>query len=256
MSDTLHPHGLWPSRLLCPWEFQARILGQVAISSSRWSSQPRDWTHISCIVGGFFYHWAIGGALYVGNFEQKSEKKDQRINPSPWTLGLWLFIIIQKSWWLLHSVLGLIIFSWVFVFAFCMFIEFTHRGKLSKSPEIMREVVSVLSNRTSQGELAALFTQHTASYLCSLKNLLFKKERKETMKTESEAQGTGWTWAQQTCHSEASSKSTLLLKEKYQGPQVGVGGCSSPPSPASPFCGHFHQSAEVERGGKACTSSK
>ena len=35
------------------------------------------------------------------------------------------------------------------------------------------------------------------------------------MKTELEAQGTGWTWAKQTCHSEASSKSTLLLKEKY-----------------------------------------
>lgn len=59
-----------------------------------------------------------------------------------------------------------------------MFIEFTHRGKLSKSPEIMREVVSVLSNRTSQGELAALFTQLTASYLCSPKNLLFKKRKK------------------------------------------------------------------------------
>ena len=33
---------------------QARVLEWVAISFSRRSSQPRDRTHISCIVGGFF----------------------------------------------------------------------------------------------------------------------------------------------------------------------------------------------------------
>ena len=33
---------------------QARILGRVAIFFSRGSSQPRDWTHVSCITGGFF----------------------------------------------------------------------------------------------------------------------------------------------------------------------------------------------------------
>ena len=37
---------------------QARILERVAIPSSRGSSQPRDWTQISCIAGGFFTHWA------------------------------------------------------------------------------------------------------------------------------------------------------------------------------------------------------
>ena len=39
------------------WIFLARILEWVAISSSRGSSQPKDWTHIShvsYIVGGFF----------------------------------------------------------------------------------------------------------------------------------------------------------------------------------------------------------
>ena len=39
----------------------------VAMPSSRGSSQPRDWTCISCIsciAGGFFkYHWATGEAL-------------------------------------------------------------------------------------------------------------------------------------------------------------------------------------------------
>ena len=33
---------------------QARILEWVAFPFSRGSSQPRDWTRISCIVGGFF----------------------------------------------------------------------------------------------------------------------------------------------------------------------------------------------------------
>ena len=33
---------------------QARILERVAISSSRGSSQPRNWTRVSCIAGGFF----------------------------------------------------------------------------------------------------------------------------------------------------------------------------------------------------------
>ena len=37
---------------------QARILEQVAIHFSRWSSQSRDQTHISHIAGGFFTIWA------------------------------------------------------------------------------------------------------------------------------------------------------------------------------------------------------
>ena len=37
---------------------QARILEWVAVSFSRGSSQPRDWTQVSCIVGGFFASWA------------------------------------------------------------------------------------------------------------------------------------------------------------------------------------------------------
>ena len=34
--------------------FQARILEWVAISFTRGSSWPRDWSHVSCIVGRFF----------------------------------------------------------------------------------------------------------------------------------------------------------------------------------------------------------
>ena len=37
---------------------QARILEWGAMPSSRGSSQPRDWTHVSHVAGGFFTIWA------------------------------------------------------------------------------------------------------------------------------------------------------------------------------------------------------
>ena len=46
MSNSLQP--LW-----------ARILEWVAIYFSRGSSQPRDWTQVSRIAGGFFTSWAL-----------------------------------------------------------------------------------------------------------------------------------------------------------------------------------------------------
>ena len=44
---------------------QARILEQVAISSSRGSSPPRDWTGISCIGRQILNHWATREAPYL-----------------------------------------------------------------------------------------------------------------------------------------------------------------------------------------------
>ena len=38
--------------------FQARILEWVVILFSRASFQPRDWTQVPCIAGGFFTIWA------------------------------------------------------------------------------------------------------------------------------------------------------------------------------------------------------
>ena len=43
--------------------FQARILKWVAISYSRGSSWPRDWTGISCMGRQILYHWATWEAL-------------------------------------------------------------------------------------------------------------------------------------------------------------------------------------------------
>ena len=44
---------------------QARILEWVAISFSRRSSPPRDWTWVSCIAGRFFTIWTTREALCV-----------------------------------------------------------------------------------------------------------------------------------------------------------------------------------------------
>ena len=56
MSDFCNP--MEPARLLCPWVSPGKSTGWVAISLSRRSSQPRNQTWASCIVGGFFTIWA------------------------------------------------------------------------------------------------------------------------------------------------------------------------------------------------------
>ena len=59
VSNSLQPYGLWPFQAPPVHRIpQGRILEWVAISLSRGSSQPRVQTCISCIAGGFFYHWA------------------------------------------------------------------------------------------------------------------------------------------------------------------------------------------------------
>ena len=44
---------------------QARMLEWVAISSSRGSSWPRDWTHLSCIGKRILYCWATRDTLLL-----------------------------------------------------------------------------------------------------------------------------------------------------------------------------------------------
>ena len=54
---------LWTVALQTPLSMgilQARILEWVVMSSSRGSSQPRDWTQVFCTTGRFFNVWAQG----------------------------------------------------------------------------------------------------------------------------------------------------------------------------------------------------
>ena len=53
ISDSLRPHGLWSTRLLCPWDSPGKNTG-VGCHASRRPFQPRDQTWVSCIVVRFF----------------------------------------------------------------------------------------------------------------------------------------------------------------------------------------------------------
>ena len=54
---------------------QARILEWVAFPFSRGSSQPRDWTQVSHIIGRFFTSWATREA----HDSFKTPSKDQKL---------------------------------------------------------------------------------------------------------------------------------------------------------------------------------
>ena len=56
---------------------QARILEWVAISSSRGSSRPRDWTWVSFIAGRFFTIWATREAQFL--FKSAALKHDWKL---------------------------------------------------------------------------------------------------------------------------------------------------------------------------------
>ena len=64
-SDSLWLHGLEPAKLLCPWSSPGKILEWVGFLFSRGSSQPRDGTQCSCIVGNFLTRWTTREA-WVG----------------------------------------------------------------------------------------------------------------------------------------------------------------------------------------------
>ena len=58
VSNSLQPHGLQPSRLLCPWTFSGKITGAGCHSSSSRSSRPRDQAYIFCV--SYIGSWTHG----------------------------------------------------------------------------------------------------------------------------------------------------------------------------------------------------
>ena len=63
----LKPYRLQPSRLLCPWNFLAKMLEWITFSYSRGSCQPRVQTRGSCIAGGFFFFFFFLPLSYMGS---------------------------------------------------------------------------------------------------------------------------------------------------------------------------------------------
>ena len=62
MSDSATPWTVACQTPLSLGILQARLLGWVAMPSSRGPSQPRSWIQVSCIAGRFFTSWATGEA--------------------------------------------------------------------------------------------------------------------------------------------------------------------------------------------------
>ena len=63
VSDSLWPHRLQPTMLLCPWQFSRQEYWSGLPSSPPEDSQPRDQTHIFHIAGGFLTIWAKGKGI-------------------------------------------------------------------------------------------------------------------------------------------------------------------------------------------------
>ena len=63
--DFLPGSSWFPTRLLRPWDFPGKSTEWVAISFSRGSSQPRDQTQVSHIVGRCFTIWATREVLHI-----------------------------------------------------------------------------------------------------------------------------------------------------------------------------------------------
>ena len=58
VSDSVQPHELLSTRLLCPWDSPGKNTGVGCHFLSRGSSQPRDQMHISYVGRWILYHWA------------------------------------------------------------------------------------------------------------------------------------------------------------------------------------------------------
>ena len=141
MSDSLQPPGLcspWnapgqntrvgslcllpgnlpnPGLLHCRWNLyqlshrgSPRIVAWVAYPFSSGSSQPRNWTGISCIAGGFFTNWAIGKPFYklkFTNYEHGISKRSPVV-PKGWfsfcfRFASWLSYFRGICTWTCHT---------------------------------------------------------------------------------------------------------------------------------------------------------
>ena len=78
MSGSLQPHGLHPPGSSVHGISQVRILGWVAISSFRGSSQTEDQTHVSfvsCIASGFFTNSVTCDGSAIGSLKSLSDSR-------------------------------------------------------------------------------------------------------------------------------------------------------------------------------------
>ena len=99
--------------------FQARVLEWVAISFSRGSSRPRDWTQVSRIVGRHFTIWATREDIEIGIYLMKFVSESENCCPSSTGWSKWssLKLSVHRLCLLPLSLTGLLFslclwFSW------------------------------------------------------------------------------------------------------------------------------------------------
>ena len=89
VSDSLKPHG--PTMLLHPWDFPGKSTGVGSFPLHfllQRSSQPRDRTWVSCIVGRRFTIWAtreVGNGNPLQYFYLKNARQGNLVDYSPWS---------------------------------------------------------------------------------------------------------------------------------------------------------------------------
>ena len=80
---------------------QPRVLDWVAIPLSRGSSQPRDWTQVSCIVGEFFTVWSMIQTLNSKAYVQGSQG-NHSVSSAAWIhkceMMVWVLQPICTAW--------------------------------------------------------------------------------------------------------------------------------------------------------------
>ena len=107
MSDSLQSHGLQPSGLLlCPQDFQARILVWVAISFFKGSSWPRNGNCVSCTGKQILYHWVTREArcythththIYINQRFFMTTRMEKKIFwSSNWEMSKWWLFILYR----------------------------------------------------------------------------------------------------------------------------------------------------------------
>ena len=92
-------HSVVSNTLWTHWILQARILKWVAFPFSGESSQPRYWTQVSHIAGGFFNSWDTREAQeYLSGYHISSSGDLPNPGIEPRSLTLWADSLLYEPW--------------------------------------------------------------------------------------------------------------------------------------------------------------
>ena len=107
MSNSLWSHGLYLPGSSVHGIFQARIPEWAAISFSSGSSQPRDWTQVSCIAGRCFTIWATRKAQRAKAQREMYKEHLKWLNDEETYMRMSLFRYVLNAWCLPRPLLGI-----------------------------------------------------------------------------------------------------------------------------------------------------